>query len=133
VPPSHAPAGHRWLSVKEAEDGSANKLSVIVDAARYQSSDLHNKIGPEAVSIFLIERISLTADNGPGGFEHSPERNIVEFSVPSLSSHAALVIARPTVLTPKARSGFNSCLGAFPRWPVVVVRGDAQSAHVPRW
>ena len=82
----------------EAKHRPSNKLSVIVDAARYQSSNLQDEFGPETVSIFFIERIGLTAYNGPGGFEHGRERNIVKFSLPK-SSHVALSLR----------------LGAFPR------------------
>jgi hypothetical protein len=59
--------------VEEPKHRPSNKLAVIVDAARDQSSDLNGEIAPEPVLIFLIERISLAADNGPGGFEHSPK------------------------------------------------------------
>ena len=73
--------------VHETEDRPPNKLSVIVDAARYQSSDLQGEIAPEPVSIFLIESIGLTANNGPGRLEDGHQGNIVKFSLPSLSSH----------------------------------------------
>lgn len=57
----------------EAEDRPPNQLAVIVDAARHQSSDLQDEIAAEPISCFLIEGIGVTADNGPGGLEHSRE------------------------------------------------------------
>ena len=73
--------------VDEPKHRPSNKLAVIVDAARDQTRDLNGEIASEPVSFFLIERICLTANNGPGSLEDGHERNIVKFSLPSLSSH----------------------------------------------
>ena len=53
--PARSPNGSPVGLVQEPEDGSANKLAVILDAARYQSSDLKGEIAPEPVSFFPIE------------------------------------------------------------------------------
>ena len=65
--------------VHEAKDRPPNQLAMIVDAARDQPSNLEGKIAPEPVSLFLVERIGVTADNGPGRLEYSRQGNIVEF------------------------------------------------------
>ena len=82
--PARSPNGSPVGLVQEPEDGSANKLAVILDAARYQSSDLQGEIVPEPVSFFPIERIGATPDNDPGSLEDGQQTN-VKFSVPSLS------------------------------------------------
>jgi len=103
--PARSPNGSPVGLVQEPEDGSANKLAVILDAARYQSSDLQGEIAPEPVSFFPIERIGATPDNDPGSLEDGHQRTNVKFSSPSLSSHGGPHDGPPHSVTPRTPSG----------------------------